>query len=485
MPELYEIYSDKLLQTVEKTITAYDMLAPKDSVIIGVSGGPDSVALLHILIALASRFSLRLGVAHLNHCLRQNESDRDAEFVASLSKNFDLPCYIHKENVHKYQTENKLSTEEAARRVRYAFLSQTAKLNRFNKIALGHHRDDNAELVLMNLFRGSGPLGLSGIPPIRDGEIIRPLIHLKRSEIINFLKKNRFKYVSDTSNKETKYLRNRIRHHLIPLLKTSYNPNIIETLNRLSSIISNEEDWIKDEISHLFKKIIVSRQDNHVILSVSRLNRIHIAQQRRIIRKAIHMIKGNLRRITFSHIDAAISLTAGRYDSKNLDLPDLIRIQRIGNTLVFTKEKSALRDLEVKFSQPEKITFNYKIDKPESIFIKEINAYMKLTEIRYENMPDFRLTGQRTAFFDNHRIRFPLTLRNFKSDDAFRPLGMKGSQKVKKYFSDKKVPKAERCRCPVLLSQGKIIWLVGHRIDESVKLTPSTRKILKVELFLA
>ena len=479
------IHNDKLIQTVGKTIEAYDMLKSEDSVIIGVSGGPDSVGLLHILIALAPRFSLRLGIAHLNHCLRHVESDNDAKFVASLSKTLDLPCYIQKEDVRKYQVENKLSMEEAARQVRYTFLKNVAKRNGFNKIALGHHREDNAELVLMNLFRGSGPLGLSGIPPVRDNEIIRPLINSQRSEIIDFLKINRFEYTSDASNKDAKYLRNRIRHHLIPQLKTSYNPNIIDTLNRLTSIIRSEEEWIKDEINQLFKKIIVRRQDNHVTLSVSKLKRIHIAQQRRIIRKAIQLSKGNLRRITFSHIDAVRKLFTSKSGTANLDLPDRIRVQSEGDLLIINKEKGVLRDINVKYRLPEKITFNYTIEKPTSIFIKEINTHMAFSEMHYERMPDFHRSGQRVAFVDKHRLRFPLTARNFKAGDRFRPMGMKGTQQVKKYFINKKVPIEERYRCPVLLSQEKIVWLVGHRIDESVKLTPSTRKVLKIELFLA
>jgi len=326
---------------------------------------------------------------------------------------------------------------------------------------------------------------LSGIPPVRDNEIIRPLINSQRSEIIDFLKINRFEYTSDASNKDAKYLRNRIRHHLIPQLKTSYNPNIIDTLNRLTSIIRSEEEWIKDEINQLFKKIIVRRQDNHVTLSVSKLKRIHIAQQRRIIRKAIQLSKGNLRRITFSHIDAVRKLFTSKSGTANLDLPDRIRVQSEGDLLIINKEKGVLRDINVKYRLPEKITFNYTIEKPTSIFIKEINTHMAFSEMHYERMPDFHRSGQRVAFVDKHRLRFPLTARNFKAGDRFRPMGMKGTQQVKKYFINKKVPIEERYRCPVLLSQEKIVWLVGHRIDESVKLTPSTRKVLKIELFLA
>jgi tRNA(Ile)-lysidine synthase len=212
---------------------------------------------------------------------------------------------------------------------------------------------------------------------------------------------------------------------------------------------------------------------------------MHIAQQRRIIRKAVNMVKGDLRRINFFHIDSAVGLIKSKSDHGNIDFPNRVRAQRTGETLIFSKEKSALRDLEIKSGQSEKITFNYEIEHPKSLLIKEINTYMSFAEMSYENMPDFSRAGQRTAFFDKYKLNFPLTVRNFRSGDRFRPLGMIGTQKVKKYFIDKKIPRTERYRCPILLSQGKIIWVVGHRIDESVKVMPSTRKVLKVELFLA
>lgn len=485
MSGFYNSHSEKLLQTVEKTIATYDMLGEGDAVLIGVSGGPDSVALFHIMNALAPRFSLRLGVAHLNHCLRMFESENDAKFVASLSETIQLPCHIHQEDVTKYQKEHKLSLEEAARRARYTFFSNVAKHHNYNKIALGHHRDDNAELVLMNLFRGSGPLGLSGIPPVRDNQIIRPLINSQKSDIIDFLKQNRFEYTADQSNTETRYLRNRIRHHLIPQLKTSYNPNIIETLNRLSVIINSEEDWINNEINKLFNKIILNHQDNHVTLSASKLKMTHLAQQRRIIRKAIHLAKGNLRRISFVHIESIIGLLTSRPSNGSLDLPDCIRVKKVDDSLVFSKEKSVLRNLNRDDSRPERISFKYIIEKPTHVFLKEINTNMVFSEMSYEQVPDFHLAGQHTAFVDKYKLRFPLTVRNYRPGDRFRPLGMKGTQKVKKYFIDKKVPLADRYRCPVLISQGNIIWLGGHRIDESAKLTPSTRKVMKIELFLA
>lgn len=485
MPVSSKDFKDKVLRTVVQTITTYGMLKPDDSVVIGVSGGPDSIALLHILLKLTPNYSLRLGIAHLNHCIRKEDSDKDAEFVASIAKKFNLPCYIKKENIRKYHLEKKLSLEDAARRVRYSFFNSVAETNKFNKIALGHHCDDNAELVLMNLCRGSGPLGLSGIPKVRDRKIIRPLIELKRSELIDFLDKNELQYVSDKSNKDTRYFRNRVRHNLIPLLKTSYNPKIIDTLNRLSSIVSSEEEWIEDLILPVFEKVVLRSEDNTVTLSVSGLCQNHLAAQRRIIRKAVEIIKGNLRRIRLSHIDSAISLLESRWAYGKLDFPNRIRIQRSGDILIITREKNALRGLDSKSNQASKITFLYEVVKPGSIFIKEAGVHMKFTEISIDNLPDFGRTGQNTAFFDRESLDFPLVLRNFEPGDHFKPLGMTGTKKVKKYFVDKKIPKAERAKCPILLSQEKIIWIVGHRIDESVKVMPLTRKILKVELFLA
>jgi len=474
-----------LLKTVEKTISAYGMLKPKDSVVIGVSGGPDSVALLHVLFLIAPRFSIKLGVAHLNHCLRRNDSDKDAQFVEVLAKKYDLPCYTHKKDVRKYRIENKLSIEEAARRVRYTFLNDIANTMQYNKIAVGHHSDDNAELILMNLFRGSGTQGLSGIPPLRDHKIIRPLIKLNRSEIMDFLSRNKLEYVSDTSNMDTKYFRNKVRHDLIPLLKTAYNPKISETLNRLSYIIRSEEEWIDDVVHPFYEKTVLDVQENYISLSVSMLNQYHPALQRRIIRMTIEKIKEDLRRIRFIHISSVIGLLEKRSTYGNLDLPDHVRIQRDQDALYVFKEKHIFSDVSEKHINSDTFTFEYQIEKLESVFIREIGADIKFTEMRMQKVPDYRNTGQHTSFFDKDTLSFPMVIRNFRPGDAFQPLGVGGTQKVKKFFIDKKVSRRDRIKCPILLSRGKIIWVVGHRIDESVKVTPSTRNVLKVELLLA
>ncbi len=188
----------QFMKNVDQTITRYGMLQKGDSVLVSVSGGPDSVVLLHALLSLAPGLSLSLGVAHLNHCLRGEESDNDAGFVANLAEKRGIPFYEKKEDAGKYKRDRKLSLEEAARKIRYEFLSHTAEKEGFNRIALGHHSDDNAELILMYLFRGSGTLGISGIPPVRDNTFIRPFLFSKRSEIIEYLDADGFKCVYDS-----------------------------------------------------------------------------------------------------------------------------------------------------------------------------------------------------------------------------------------------------------------------------------------------
>lgn len=475
----------KFIQTVEKTIAAYGMLQPKDSVVIGVSGGPDSVALLHVLFLIAPRLSLKLGVAHLNHCLRHDDSDKDAQFVETLAKAYDLTCYTHKVDVRKYGIENKLSLEEAGRRVRYTFLNEVANTKQYNKIAVGHHSDDNAELILMNIFRGSGTQGLSGIPPVRGHKIIRPLIELNRPQIIEFLNQNKLKYVSDASNTDTKYLRNRVRHELIPWLESSYNPKISETLNRLSSILRSEEEWIDDVVLSFYEKTVLDVTENYIILSVSVLAQYHPALQKRIIRMAIENIKGDLRRIRFVNINAVVGLLKNKSAHGNLDLPDRIKIQRDRDSLYVKKDQPMFRDGDAQTLRSNGFMFEYQIKKFEPVVIKETGATIEFTEMPVEKASDYRYAGQHISFFDKDTLSFPMVIRNFRSGDAFKPLGAGGTQKVKKFFIDKKVPRSERIKCPILVSRGKIIWVVGYRMDESVKIIPSTRNVLKAELLLA
>jgi len=337
--------TDFIMARVSDTVQAHGMLLPGDVVLAGVSGGPDSVALLRILKDLSQPLSLKIGVAHLNHCLRGKESDRDEDFVRDLAAFHGLPLHVQQTDVAARARENKKSIEEAARDVRYAFYRDIASQHGYNRVALGHNSDDNAEQVLMNLLRGSGPRGLMGIPPMRENWIIRPLIRVSRQEILAFLAHGSQTFMLDSSNEDTRYLRNRVRHELLPCLAKDYNPEIKSALNRLSLLLTSEEAWMEGETQEMLSHHLERLNNREVRFQRDFFATLPEALGRRAIRGAIEEVKGDLRRITFGHIDDIIGLMAGNTGDKNLDLPQGIRMTLTKKWLYFTRSAKPLRHL--------------------------------------------------------------------------------------------------------------------------------------------
>lgn len=489
MPVSRKGYPDRLIRETQRTINAYRMLQSGDAVLVGVSGGPDSVALLFVLNQLAPRLSLRLGVAHLNHGLRSKASDRDADFVKSLATRLDLPCYMEKSDIRAHQRRHRLSTEAAARQVRYAFYNKVAARHRFNKIALGHHADDNAELMLMFLLRGSGRPGMAGIRGMRNNLVIRPFIEVGRADIMAFLEQNGIEYVTDRSNQDLRYLRNRVRHRLIPLLKKEYNPMIVPSLNRSSRILRSEDDWMETLAAPLYEKALVKADGQGATLQIAKLQDLPAAAVRRIVRRAIAAAKGDLRRIGFRHIQAISRLMVQGPAHGRLDLPDRIRVRREGQQLIFAKQPTPLRSANGPSGAARSLAavadYDYEIRAPGAVLIKEVGWSLQFEVLPRKRLGDIRHAGHGTAFFDMDRLQFPLRIRNFRPGDRFTPLGMTGTQKLKKFFSNRKVPREERIRCPLLLSGDTIVWVAGYRIADPVKVRPTTARILKAEQVLA
>jgi tRNA(Ile)-lysidine synthase len=475
----------KIHRTVDHTLRTHRMVQNGDAVLIGVSGGPDSVALVHILLAFAPAYSLRIAIAHLNHCLRQKESDRDEAFVTALAKRLGLPIHVEREDVRRYQKRRHLSLEEAAREVRYRFYHAIAARYGYDRIALGHHSDDNAELILMCLLRGSGPLGLSGMPPVRDDKIVRPLINLRRSQIMDYVAAKELDYIEDSSNRDSQFLRNKIRNQLIPELKAKYNPKLIVALNRLAAILNAEHQMIENLIQPIFVKATIFEKQGSLALGIKELNQQPLAVKRRLIRRAILRVKGNLQRIAFVHIEAVLRLAQKGSCASMLDLPDRIRIRRDNDILFVSKEEQSLGQRVRAPSLSTMPAYEYQLAEPGVIGIKEAAVQIRFSEIPKDKVSDWRQPDPRIVFFDMDKIRFPLVIRNFCPGDRFSPLGMSGSQKLKKFFIDHKIGRAERASCPIVLSRSKIIWVAGCRLDNSVKITPRTRRILKAELLLA
>lgn len=475
-------HTRRVLKQVSQTIQRHRMFGNGEHVLVGVSGGPDSVALLQILVRLAAQWNLTIGVAHLNHCLRGEASDRDAAFVAELAGRLNLPCHLEAACIQTHPSFKKLSLEGAARQVRYEFFDRICRRHSYQKIATGHHQEDNAEMMLMFLFRGSGPAGFSGIPPVRDGKIVRPLIDARRNELVAFLNENELLYQIDQSNCDLRFLRNRIRHETIPYIQACCNPGIIETLNRFSRIVRSENEWVNGIIQPVYEKTLVREESHRAVLSIPEMTALPEAVRRRLIRTAILRIKGNLQRISFSHIEAALELADHRRYPLELSLPDGIRVLRERHLLTIYLAAS-VKSCRGSSALPRTAAFRYSVPGPDAtVVISETGAVMKFTEIPAGSFetPD---GPPHIAFLDMEKLKFPLLLRSIQPGDRFRPLGVNGSQKIKKYFIDHKIHRSERVRCPVLVSNSEVIWLAGHRIGSPFKVLPATRRVLRIEFF--
>jgi len=488
-PSPKNITSTAFVEAVAHTIARHGMFKHGDRILIGVSGGPDSVALVNVLIALAPKLGVSLGVAHLDHGLRGRASEHDAAFVTTMARQLELPCHQRCKDVRAYGQRHGLSIEEAGRRCRYTFFEEIAFTEGYHKVALGHHADDNAELILINLFRGSGPQGLAGIPPVRAPRIVRPLITQRRKAILEYLQAINSAYVEDESNQDLSFLRNRIRHQLLPELKDTYNPNIIGALNRLSAIAREDEEWLSAVMQPIYDQALVSTSPDRIILSLPIFDTLPVAVQKRLLRMALKQLKGELRRISHRHINQILALASNPHTDRRIDLPDRIQVLRAASTLDFIKKARSVRVKQERLDDLAQPTFEYVMSRPKTasgfLSLDAIGGELQYTILTPDQVPPFGAAGQKAAFFDMDKLRFPLLFRNIRPGDRFHPLGVGGSQKVKKYMIDHKIPRAQRSRTLVLISDARIAWLVGHRIDDAVKIDAATRTVFKCELLLA
>ena len=456
-----------LTDTINRTINKFGLIEKGDSVIVAVSGGPDSTALLLALNNLKREYGLRLHVAHLDHMFRAaSETKKDREYVSSLCKRLGIPLIFKRIDVPAYAEESGLSLEEAARDKRYEFLLKTAKDAGAKKIALGHTLDDQAETVLMRLIRGSGLGGLRGIPPKRplDGAfIVRPLIEVWRKEVEEYLNGMGVKPRLDATNLMRKFLRNRIRHELMAYLK-KYNPNIKEVLARSAQNFSYDYEVLSDAVNKSCKGCLRSK-DGSVAVGLRKLKGKKTGIRRGILRKAIEISKGDLRCIDYSHIeDIEDLIKAGK---GAMDLPGKTRVVRTKDALIFGKSKAGAAFPKVR----------RQISVPGSTFIPEL----KLTFDASFSRPGMKLGRSKTAeYVDFSKIKGPVYVRTWEKGDRFRPLGMAKEKKLQDFFMDLKIPRGKRERVPLLVSGNGIIWVCGLRLSDAVKIGGGTKRVLKI-----
>jgi len=327
----------QIIEKVKSTIDKFKMFRRQDRVLVGLSGGKDSVTLLYILNALKKDYEIELYVAHLDHKIRGEDSRKDREFCEALTKRLGLVIESGEADVSDLTKEKGLSLEEAARIERYNFFKYVAQKNSIKKIAVGHTRDDQVETVLMRMIRGSGMMGLSGISPVREIfglTVVRPLIEVSRSEIEEFVKSNKLEFRHDATNDEIIFTRNKIRHELLPYLEENFNPNIKEILSNMADNLRSENDFIEKFSIRKFRSIS-TRKDGEIILDLKGLKRQHVAIQKRILRTAIRELKGNLRRLTYQHWKELEDLIDYMPAGSKLDLPSGIDVVKKRDCIIF------------------------------------------------------------------------------------------------------------------------------------------------------
>ena len=480
-----------MIRKVRETIKKYRLLERGDMVIVAVSGGPDSVALLKVLDIFSDEYRLTLITAHLNHGLRGEESDNDEKFVRKLSESMGIEFECKYVDIPSLRQGRRGSIEEIARKERYQFLAEMARKHQAHKIALGHHLHDQAETVLMNFIRGSGMEGLKGILPMREGMYIRPLIALTRGEIVNFLAREGIRFMADSSNAHDSYLRNRIRHRLIPELKEHYNPRIEESLAQMAEVIRLEDEYMKT----VLKEVLLEGWDDGgkggVTINIPKFLVLHEAIQNRAIKTLLQRFSPSGGGIGYVHVKAVMDLLRSCRHHGCLHLPFNIRIRRDHDLLVISRQKGPggklMQELSGGYDPCFSPTdadigqFSYDVAIPGRIEIPEVDMTI-VFNILDKPTEGIHFNQEKMAYMDIEAMRFPLTIRNLRPGDRIQPLGMGGTKKLKCYFIDKKISQAERRRIPLLVDDRSVLWIVGMRLSERVKITDKTKRLLKAEI---
>jgi tRNA(Ile)-lysidine synthase len=457
-----------LLQQVQQTIQDYQMLASGHTLLVAVSGGPDSMVLLHTLWHLREPLALKLFVAHLNHQMRPSAAD-DALFVDAAAHDLGIQCISKTIDVPTYQRQHKLSPEDAARQVRYAFLRATAAQLGADRIAVGHTADDQAETVLLHLLRGSGLRGLCGIPP-RRALIIRPLIRVLRRDVLEYVRTHRLPCRDDPTNDQRRYTRNRIRLDLLPALQRDYNPRLVHALCTTAQLLADDEAALHAMSRQRFLSARLPSASEQIHLPIGALTSLPPALQRRLLREALNEVLGSLHGVTSTHIAAMRALLRAGSGHKWLRLPQGVVVERQYEVLLIHRQApSAMVDVDMPLPAPG------------ACRIEALGVTLVSDLLRYEGAAGPFPTGEVT-WLDAEKVGQDVHIRTRRPGDCFQPLGSVHTKKLKAFLIDAKVPRVVRDRLPLVVSSAGIAWVAGVRPAEWAKVRPTTRLILRLQL---
>jgi len=466
-------------------------------VVVGVSGGPDSLCLLHVLLRLRDEYRLRLHVAHLHHGARGADADADAEFVAALAAEWELPVTVEKQDVPALARTHKLAFEEAARRVRYAFLARVAGDVGAHKIAVGHNADDQAETVLMHFLRGAGPAGLRGmlpLTPITDYRllepflpnhppIIRPLLEVSRVAIEAYCAAHGLQPRFDRSNLDTTYFRNRLRHELLPLLAT-YNPNIRARLCHTAAVVAADYELLTQLREQAWAEVVREEREEvnglrAIVFDRTAWRALPVALQRATLRQAAYRLRRSLRDVDFIHVENARQVGLRRETGAQATLPMGLALTVGYDTLTVgdAGDVGPLPDEPLLWSaDPLPVQLPGTTVLPQSEWVLQAEMLEEWDAARIAANPD-----PWTAYFDADALAAPLVLRSRRRGDRFRPQGMGGhSVKLSALMINLKIPRAWRDHVPLLVAGDEIVWVCGRRIGEEVTVGPGTRRVARL-----
>ncbi len=427
--------------------------------LLAVSGGVDSIVLLDLMARLGDHFALKFQVLHLDHQIRA-ESRADAEFVADFCAERNIPCLVKTVDVPAVAKDRRLSLETAGREARREALKCWAEVHGCARIVLAHHRDDQAETFLQRLLRGSGKSGLQGMTTL-DGLWWRPLLGFSRQQILEYAAQRKLDWVEDVSNADTSFLRNRIRHRLLPDL-CEYNPQIAQRLTSLSRQFQIEEDFWQQQIAFVWPRLLLSDNDG-LRLDRQQFIGCHPALQMRLLREGLRLVRGNLKTIESVHLDALIELTLSGRSQAELDLPDCWAARRY--------DQLWLRKIP-----PRAEGFELLLEMGEPLILPD--GRILLAELQ-SHAGDENCSR---VVFDAACLQFPLRVRSPQAGDRFRPSGMTGQRKIKDFLIDLKFEKEQRRSLPLLLNQEQILWLVGLRRSALAPVIDGCRETLVVRL---
>ena len=456
-----------MIKKVLKTIEKYKLLDNKDRVVVALSGGPDSTALLAALAQISKELDFSIIVAHYNHGLRGTSSDEDEKYSQELAEKFGLTFVSGKMDFKLRQKG--VSPEDFYRQQRYQFLNKVAEDYNAQKIALGHNIQDQAETVLLNLLRGSGLEGLRGILPIREGKFIRPLIEVSRSEIIDFLCVAGISYCQDSSNESKIYLRNKIRSELIPYLKEKFNPKIVENLAQMAEILRQDDDYIGNSVKEAMKSTYIQNQSNRISLNIEYVKGLAPAIRSRLFKKILESLNPEKNGFSFSNIKALERLAQIAESGKRFSLPLGIEAKREYDNLILKRDKACLKQVD----------YEYPVNIPGIIHVKETNRTISIEKTSRDKMDRH---SKNKVYLDLDKIQQPVILRNRRDGDRFQPLGMKGRQKIKSLFINRKIPRHKRNEIMLLVDQNSVIWIENMHLSDRVKISPQTINILGLEI---